>query len=292
MVRAHRQTLFQEFTPKEPTACHLPILPKAGRGLVFKCTLHFVWQAWHLWHWAGSGGAFGSHLSPWTRQAWHLEASTSILCGRRGTWRKCLGATVFGHNMAHNNFTQLFHIQLSHTTLSHTTLSHIALSHNLSSTISMLLIPTFSHTTFSRKQLSHTQLTPTALSHTPLSYAPLSHNLSPTMSTQLTHCWITHFLTHNLLTHNLLTSNSHAIFSYVPLSRNLPSTASTEPTHTLLFHMHIINLLTHNLLTQNSLTRSVPPSPFSCLPFPSRLHLSFATYWKKLTCGVIWSFNL
>ena len=21
--------------------------------------LHFVWQAWHLWHWAGSGGALG-----------------------------------------------------------------------------------------------------------------------------------------------------------------------------------------------------------------------------------------
>ena len=42
-----------------------------------------VWQAWHLWHWAGSGP-----LSPWTPrlfvwQAWHLEASTSILCGRQ-----------------------------------------------------------------------------------------------------------------------------------------------------------------------------------------------------------------
>ena len=21
---------------------------------------HFAWQAWHLWHWAGSGGALGS----------------------------------------------------------------------------------------------------------------------------------------------------------------------------------------------------------------------------------------
>ena len=27
---------------------------------------HFVWQAWHLWHWAGSGGALGSRLSPRT----------------------------------------------------------------------------------------------------------------------------------------------------------------------------------------------------------------------------------
>ena len=24
---------------------------------------HFAWQAWHLWHWAGSGGALGSQLT-------------------------------------------------------------------------------------------------------------------------------------------------------------------------------------------------------------------------------------
>ena len=35
----------------------------------------------------------------------------------------------------------------------------------------------------------------------------------------------------------------------------------------------------------------IDPSPFSFLPVPSRLHLSFATYWKKLACGVIQSFN-
>jgi len=54
--------------------------------------LQFVWQVWRLWYWVGSGGALGSRLSPRTRrlfvwQAWHLEASASILCGRRGTWR-------------------------------------------------------------------------------------------------------------------------------------------------------------------------------------------------------------
>ena len=26
--------------------------------------VHFAWQAWHLWHWAGSGGALGSQLKP------------------------------------------------------------------------------------------------------------------------------------------------------------------------------------------------------------------------------------
>ena len=51
-----------------------------------------AWQAWRLWCWAGSGGALGSRLSLRTGrlfvwQAWHLEASASILCGRRGAWQ-------------------------------------------------------------------------------------------------------------------------------------------------------------------------------------------------------------
>ena len=63
---------------------------------------HFAWQAWHLWHWTGSGGALGSpavaavvgvagvalgdidlHFA-W--QAWHLATSTFTLRGRGGTW--------------------------------------------------------------------------------------------------------------------------------------------------------------------------------------------------------------
>ena len=52
---------------------------------------HFVWQAWHLWHWAASGGALGSRLAPWAPrlfawQAWHLATWTFTLRGRRGTW--------------------------------------------------------------------------------------------------------------------------------------------------------------------------------------------------------------
>ena len=67
----------------------------------------FTWQAWHLRHWAGSGGALGRalgrplgrawsprvprhfawqawHLVTW--QAWHLVTSTLVSRGRRGTW--------------------------------------------------------------------------------------------------------------------------------------------------------------------------------------------------------------
>ena len=39
--------------------------------------LHFAWQVWHLWHWAASGVALGSDLTPLSPrlllwQAWHL----------------------------------------------------------------------------------------------------------------------------------------------------------------------------------------------------------------------------
>ena len=53
--------------------------------------LHFVWQAWHVWHWAGSGGALGPEwpgmaprLLAW--QALHFETSTFVSRGRRGIW--------------------------------------------------------------------------------------------------------------------------------------------------------------------------------------------------------------
>ena len=54
--------------------------------------LGFAWQAWHLWHWAGSGGALGRAWLPVTPrhfawQAWHLVTSTFALRGKRGTWR-------------------------------------------------------------------------------------------------------------------------------------------------------------------------------------------------------------
>ena len=53
---------------------------------------NFAWQARHLSYWAGSGGALGSQLSPWSPspfawQAWHFATSTFALRGRRGTWR-------------------------------------------------------------------------------------------------------------------------------------------------------------------------------------------------------------
>ena len=67
--------------------------------------LRFAWQAWHLWHWAGSGGALGRAWSPVTPrhfawQAWHLATSTFVSRGRHGTWRHpssfCVAGVALG----------------------------------------------------------------------------------------------------------------------------------------------------------------------------------------------------
>ena len=63
--------------------------------------LRFAWQAWHLWHWAGSGGALGRAWSPvsppnFAWQAWHLETSTFVSRGRHGTWWHPLSFCVAG----------------------------------------------------------------------------------------------------------------------------------------------------------------------------------------------------
>ena len=54
--------------------------------------VHSAWQALNLSYWAGSGGALGLGLAPWSPppfawQAWHLATWTCILRGRRGTYR-------------------------------------------------------------------------------------------------------------------------------------------------------------------------------------------------------------
>ena len=106
-------------------------VPSSRRGRAFcvagvalgDMLLYFAWQAWHfetstfvsqqawhVWHWPGSGGALGSQQSPWPRlfawqarhlatcsctlrgrrgilwQAWHFEISTFVSRGRRGTY--------------------------------------------------------------------------------------------------------------------------------------------------------------------------------------------------------------
>ena len=79
---------------------HGPTLCVAGVALG-DIDVHSAWQGCHLWRWAGSGGALGSRLAPWSPrlfawQAWHLAAWAVTLHGRHGTWhrRACCVAGV------------------------------------------------------------------------------------------------------------------------------------------------------------------------------------------------------
>ena len=65
-----------------------------------------AWQARRLWRWAGSGGALGSRVSPWTPRlfVWQARGTWSclspctlrLLCGRRGTWQHPVSFGVAG----------------------------------------------------------------------------------------------------------------------------------------------------------------------------------------------------
>ena len=83
---------------------HGPSLCVAGVALG-DIDVRSAWQACHLWHWAGSGGALGSRLAPWSPrlfawQARHLATSIFTLRGRRGTWRHgpslCMAGVALG----------------------------------------------------------------------------------------------------------------------------------------------------------------------------------------------------
>ena len=108
---------------------------------------------------------------------------------------------------------------------------------------------------------------------------PHTHNL-------LTHNLLPHNLsTHNLSTHNLSSHNlsSHATCSQTTCSHTTgPHTICprTQLTHTQLAHTRF--LVAHT---------NPSPSLFSFLDLPCHLYLSIAACWKKLTCGVIRSFN-
>ena len=130
---------------------------------------------------------------------------------------------------------------------------------------------------------------------------PPAASLTPNLST---HNLLTHsLLTHNLLTHTQLvhTQLTHTQLVHTQLTHR--QLFHTQLTHTQLVHTHLAsshttyshtrNLLTHTTYSHTtcSHTTDPPPSLFSFLPFPSHLHLSLAVYWKKLTCGVIRSFN-
>ena len=254
----------------------------------------FAWQAWHLWHWAGSGGALGSgsQLAPWSPrlfawQAWHSATWTCILRGRHGAWwhpaplcaagvaltapdaqpcHAALSHTIF---VTHNSFARNFftHISLTHT---HSFVTHNFVTHNLSHT-----------------SLSHA----TSLSHTSLSHTQLCHT-----HTQLCH-------THNSFTHNFVTDNfvTHTTLSHTTLSHttlcsfvtdNLSHTAlsHTALSHTTMSHTQSFthsfvtnNFVIHNSFRRNFVTDNLSHTTLSLTAHNlSRTTLSLTTFHTQL----------
>ena len=91
-----------------------------------------------------------------------------------------------------------------------------------------------------------------------------------------------HTTCHNLSTHTQLT-HTHLVTTQLTHIHLV----DTQLVHTQVTHTH-----THTSLRHTFVAHADPsPSLFSFLHFPSHLYLSFAAYWKKLTCGVIRSLN-
>ena len=80
---------------------HLPSFCVAGVALD-DIHLRFAWQAWRLWHWAGSGGALGLGLVAGDAVALCVagvalgDVHLIVSRGRRGTWRHGLAFPVAG----------------------------------------------------------------------------------------------------------------------------------------------------------------------------------------------------
>ena len=243
---------------------------------------HFAWQAWPLWHWAGSGGALGSQLAPW---------SPRLFAWQRGAWRHrpslCVAGVALGdiHAASESSLsnTTLSH---THTTLSriifHTRLSHMQLRPHIFATRNFA-----THTQLCRAQLFHTQLCHKQLCHTQLCHTQLFH-------TQLCHRQICHTqLFHTQLCHrqSFTTTFSH---SHNFLSRttfcHIQSFTHIFVTDNSFTHNFVTGNLSHNPSHTTVKIIDPPPSPLSFLLFPCCFS-HFSDYWMKLTCGVIRPFN-
>ena len=212
-----------------------------------------------------------------------------------------LSHTTLSHHLSHTHTLShtIFHTQLSH---SHTSLCHTQLCHTPSFTHNFVTHNFVTHTLCHTPSLSHTQLchtpschthlchtpsfTHTQLCHTSLSHTPsLSHTSHTSLSHTIFHTQLCHTpsFTHIFVTHHLShTSWLHTIFATHPL----PHTHTTFP-HATLSHTIFHTQPLHIQPFHSSIIHHLPC--LSCLPRPAATLCS--DYWKKLTCGVIRSFN-
>ena len=194
--------------------------------------LRFAWQAWRLWHRAGSGGALGRAWSPVTPlnfawHAWHLATKIFVSRGTRGTGQHlssfrvagvALGDIYFGFALCvagvalgdiHLRFAwQACHLR--HWAGFHTPLCHPpSLTHHLSHTVfhtpshtifhtQLCHTPSFTTPSFTHNFVTH-HLSPHHLSDTTLSHTIFHTQLSHTLS--FTHNFVTRHLSHTTLSH-------------------------------------------------------------------------------------------
>ena len=254
----------------------------------------------HLWHTTLSTTIF--HTPSFTHHLWHTLFHTSSLSHTilhtppftHHLSRPTLSHTIFHtpsftqHFVTHHLWHTIFHTTLSHT-IFHTPLCHTpSLTHHLWHTIfdTPSFTPSFTHR------------------HRPIFRTPLC--LTPSFTTpSFTH----HFVTHHLSPHHLShTTLSHTIF-HAPLcltpSFTTPSFTHHSMSHTIfhhtIFHTPLChppsfatpsfpyNFVTH---THNFFCTSRSSTTSFVFPFFPVPATTFGAHsWKKLPCGVIWSFN-
>ena len=225
----------------------------------------FAWQAWHLWHGVAPLGPVLSPVTPrlFAWQACHLVTSTFVLHGRCGT---IFDTPSFTHHLCN---TPSFTHHILHPTLSNTifeSLTHHVSQTALSHTPSFTIPPSTHH--LSPHHFSHTTLSHTVFRHT-IFHTPLCHRHN------LSHTTLSHALFHTQLSHTHTASFTHCFVTHT-------HTPSFFVTH----HLSHSTLSHTTVLTSRSFTASFP---FPSFPVPATTFE--AHYWKKLTCGVIRSFN-
>ena len=268
--------------------------------------LRFALQAWHLWHWVARLGWFWSPVTPrhFAWQAWRLVTSTFVSRGRRGTMSHPPSFCVAG--VAPSLTHPLSHATLSPTIFHAPSFTHHFVTHHLWHTIfhtPLCHTPSFTHD-FVTRSLSHRTFTHTIFHHTNL-HTPLCH--TPSFTTpSFTHNFVTHNLSHTLchtpsFTHTLSHTVFHTHFVTHRLSHNFVTRSLSHTpsfTHCFVTHTHTPSFFVTHHLSHSTLSHTHTCLNFSilhhllCLSFLLRpCYNLWRSYWKKLTCGVIWSFN-
>ena len=294
--------------------------------------LHFAWQAWHFatstftlrgrrgtWRHRPSLCVAGVALRDidlhFAWQAWHLATSTFTLHGRRGTWRHgrafcmagvaltvlgwlwwhawaLLGAVVAAAvcvaGMALRDIDLHFAWQAWHFATSTFTLRgrRGTWRHGRAFCVADVALIVLGWLWW-RAWASLGAVVAAAVCMAGVAL----RNIELHFAWQAWHLW--HLQLVHLLLRQFLHIRTAHIHACTHTHTHAVSCTILSHTHTHHFYAPLHTLLSRTSLRHTFVAHADPsPSLISFLHFPSHLYLSFAAYWKKLTCGVIRSFNL